>query len=462
MRGGISMLNKRYVKANNPLIPHHYNPQLPHNYLLALDANNLYGYVMCQSLPFGNFSWLSETEINEFNILETKADSDVGYIIECDLFYPPQYFDRDNDLALAPEHFTIAYEMLSPYMKNLCDEFGLRSTLPCKKLVPNFFPKSNYITHYMNLKFYVEQGLIVKKIHRILAFSQKPYLKEYITFNNNKRREADNDFEKNFFKKLNNSFYGKSCQNVRKSLNVRGALTEEECKKLLANPLLEEFQIINENFSVFKLKKANLLLNKPIYVGFTVLELSKLRMYELYYKNFKKVYNQNVNLLYMDTDSLYLNIKTHDIYADIKKYLSNILDLSNFPHNHSMFDDNHKGNLGILKSDVGEIPIFSFVGLKPKMYAISYGNEIKKTAKGIKKNALKNVTFETYESILMSGGMMRHQQHSIISKKHEIATVVQNKISLSAYYDKKYVFADGIHSNTYGHSQNVDMCDDDD
>lgn len=88
---------------------------------------------------------------------------------------------------LAPEHLNINYNTLSPYTQELCNRFNLKGTLPCKKFIPNFFEKHNYVTHYRNLTFYVEEGLVIKKIHRILAFSQSAFLKDYISFNNDKQ-----------------------------------------------------------------------------------------------------------------------------------------------------------------------------------------------------------------------------------------------------------------------------------
>lgn len=450
MRGGISFLGERYVVANNPELPNTYNSNIPHMYITALDVNNLYGYVMSMALPIGNFHWLSENEINDFKILETLPDSSIGYFLEVDLEYPQKLFSKHNDFPLAVEHLMIDYEMLSPSMKKLCDNFNLKSILPCKKLVPNFFPKKNYITHYLNLKFYVEEGLIIKKIHRILAFSQKPFLKDYIEFNNNKRNASKNDFEKSFFKKMNNAFFGKTCQNPRKKINVRASLNSKDCAKFLSNPLLEEFQIINENFSLFKLRQANLVLNKPIYVGFAVLELSKLRMYELYYKYFKTYYGSNINLIYIDTDSLYLKIQTDNLYKDFKNtFFKNILDLSNFPKHHFLHDETNKGKLGCLKSETIS-PIYQFVGLKPKMYAYKYDDICKKTAKGIKKSTLRDLTFDAYKNTLMNQTFSYHEQCNIISKKHDLKTIIQNKVSLSAYYDKKFVHENGISTSSYG------------
>lgn len=138
-------------------------------------------------------------------------------------------------------------------------------------------------------------------------------------------------------------------------------------KTYLSSPLLERFEIVNENFVLFKMKQAKLILNKPIYVGFTVLELSKLRMYELYYRHFKKYYKENIELIYSDTDSFFLNVKCDNVYDDLKHKFANILDLSNFPKNDVMYSDINKGKLNVLKSETIS-PIQAFIGLKPKMY----------------------------------------------------------------------------------------------
>lgn len=260
MRGGICFLGKRHATANDPYIPETYDPNEDNNYIIALDANNLYGFVMVQPLPYGNFRWLTESEIKNFNILDTIPNSSVGYLVEVDLEYPKGLHILHDDLPMAPEHLNITYDMLSPHAKKICDSLNLKHVLPCKKLTPNFFMKKNYICHYLNLKFYVENGLEIKKIHKILAFTQKPWLKEYINFNNEKRKNATSDFEKQFFKKMNNSFYGKTCMNLRKRQNVRAATNAEQCKKYLSSPSLEYFEIVNDFLTLFKCKKKRILL----------------------------------------------------------------------------------------------------------------------------------------------------------------------------------------------------------
>ncbi|GBO35192.1 hypothetical protein AVEN_41119-1 [Araneus ventricosus] len=278
MRGGICFLGKRHAVANNPYLVESYDENKSHSYIVALDANNLYGYVMSQPLPVGNFSWLTPEEVNDFDVFKYDKNSEIGFIIEVDLRCPKRLQLKTNDLPLAPEHLNISYEMLSPYSKRLCDKFNLKHTLPSKKLTPNFYPKKNYITHYLNLQFYIEEGMIVEKYHRILAFRQRPWLAEYIHFNNERRKEATDEFTRTFCKKMNNSFFGRLMLNQRKKISVRASTIEKDCKNNLSSPLLEFFEPINESLTIFKMRKPNLILDKPIYGGFCILELSKLHM----------------------------------------------------------------------------------------------------------------------------------------------------------------------------------------
>ncbi|KFM58434.1 hypothetical protein X975_13863, partial [Stegodyphus mimosarum] len=141
MRGGICLLGTRHKVANNPYIRDSFNPQKPTNYIVALDANNLYGYVMSQFLPTGSFSWLSKTEIEKFDILNSKEESNVGYILEVDLDYPSHLHVLHNDLPMAPEHFSLTFDMLSPYAKDLCSKFNLTSTLPYVETFEKFLSR---------------------------------------------------------------------------------------------------------------------------------------------------------------------------------------------------------------------------------------------------------------------------------------------------------------------------------
>ena len=229
--GGISYISKRYAKANNKY-QESYNPKKKSRYIMYLDANNLYGWAMSQKLPTGGFKWLTKEQIKK---LDSTKDSKKGWFYEVDLEYPKELHDLHNDYPLAPEKMEITEDMLSPYCKAIQKKFNI-STGGVKKLVTTLRDKKNYVVHYKNLQLYVSLGMKIKKIHRVLEFDQSAWMKPYIEFNTNKRKEAKNDFEKDFFKLMNNSVYGKTMENLRKRCNVRLVTSKQEMKRLVSKP----------------------------------------------------------------------------------------------------------------------------------------------------------------------------------------------------------------------------------
>ena len=204
----------------------------------------------------------------------------------------------------------IPYEYLSPYQK----EFYSPDKQPKnKKLMCTQYNKKNYLLHYRNLKFYLEQGMIVTKIHSIIQFSQAPWMKDYIDSNTAKRdiaKENKNDFETNIWKLLNNSVFGKTMEDVRRRRDIHLVTNQDEMKKIATRPTFKNCVRFTENFAALETIKYETTMNKPIYVGFSVLELSKLLMYQMYYNVLLPKYQDKVELLYMDTDSFFLNIQT--------------------------------------------------------------------------------------------------------------------------------------------------------
>ena len=156
------------------------------------------------------------------------------------------------------------------------------------KLVPNLMPKKNYVVHYRNLKYYLSQGLILKKVQKILKFKQSAWMKPYIDFNTQKRKEATNEADKNLFKLSNNAAYGKTMENMRKRIKIRITPNEKDFLKYASRPTYISHKKFGKNLVVIHEKKELLNLNKPIYVGATVLELSKLAMYKFWYDFVKK------------------------------------------------------------------------------------------------------------------------------------------------------------------------------
>ena len=259
VRGRISMISTRHATANNPTLPKTYNCKLLRQDLIYLDANNLYDYAMSQYLSTGDFRILDDEEEEDQDLETLDDEADDGYISEVDLHYPTKLHDQHDDYPLAPESIIINRSMYSPTQQSVFPE-----SVPQRKLTPNLLDKERYVFHYKNLKMYVKLCLVITKVHRVLAFKQSPWLKDYIDFNTHHRSLSDSGFLKDFFKLMNNSVFGKTQENLRKRVQV-DAVTEA------AKPSFYHGMPITEDLTVIQCKVQTLTLNRPIYVGFTVL-----------------------------------------------------------------------------------------------------------------------------------------------------------------------------------------------
>ena len=237
--------------------------------------------------------------------------------------------DKHDNYPLAPESLLIDQSMYSPTQSSVFPE-----SAPQRKLTPNLNDKKEYVAHYRNLKLYTQLGLIITKVHRVLAFKQTPWLKQYIDFNTRQRYLADSGFLKDFFILMNNSVFEKTQENRRQRVQVDIVTDVTLLRKKVAKPSFCRGMSITDDITVVQCKVQTLTLNCPIYVGFTVLELSKLHMYSLHYQHMKAKYpsaNQ-LKLLFTDTDSLAYAVKTDDIHSDMAA--DNKYDFSEYPLNH--------------------------------------------------------------------------------------------------------------------------------
>ena len=285
MRGGISYVANRYGKGNNKYLKEH-DEKGPSTYIMYLDANTLYGWAMSQYLPTSGFKWMSEERINKIDLAKYNESSNKGLILEVDLEYPKEPHDLHNDYPLGPEKVRVMPNMLSNYCKEVAKKFNI-STGAVHKLIPTLKDKEKYVLHYRVLQLYASLGLRVTKVHRALEFNQSPWLKQYIDFNTEKRKNAKNSFEKDFFKLLNNACFGKTMENLRKRVDVRLVTDESKLLKLASKPTYVSAKIFNEDLVAIHKIKETLTLNKPAYVGMCVLDLSKTLMYDFHYNYIK-------------------------------------------------------------------------------------------------------------------------------------------------------------------------------
>ena len=448
MRGGISYIANRYGKANNKYM-REYDEKAPSKYIMYLDANNLYGWAMSQYLPTGGFKWMTEKQINKIDLAKYNENSEKGLILEVDLEYPKELHDLHNDYPLAAERVCVNKDMLSDYCKKIATKYNISTGLG-HKLIPTLSNKEKYVLHYRNLQLYLDLGLEVNKVHRVLEFNQSPWLKQYIQFNTQKRTQAKNSFEKDFFKLMNNSVFGKTMENVRKRVDVKLITDEKKLSKMSSKPTYVSSKIFNENLVAVHKIKESLTLNRPAYVGMCILDLSKTLMYDFHYNYIKEKYGDKAKLFFTDTDSVTYEIEAEDVYRDFWNDKDRF-DNSDYPENSPYFDKTNKKVIGKFKDEACGIPITEFVGLRSKMYSYIKDNyKGGKTAKGIKKNIIKNnIKHTDYKNVLLENKQMQHTMKTIRSSKHQLGSYEINKVSLSCFDDKRYIY-NGIQSLAYG------------
>ena len=454
LRGGISYIANRYGKANNKYMKD-YNKDKPSKYIMYLDANNLYGWAMSQYLPTGGFKWLKQNKIDNLDLKKYDKENKKGIILEVDLEYPEKLHDLHNDYPLAAEKIKVEKSMLSNYCNKISEKYNISTGL-VQKLIPTLSKKEKYVLHYRNLQLYIDLGLKLTKIHRVLEFDQSPWLKQYIDYNTEKRKNAKNDFEKDFFKLMNNSVFGKTMENIRKRVDVRLVTDEKKLLKLTSKPTYVSSKIFNENLVAVHKIKETLTLNRPAYVGMCILDLSKTLMYDFHYKYIKEKYGQKAKLLFTDTDSLTYEIEAKHVYKDFFKDKDKF-DNSDYPEYSPFFYKENKKVIGKFKDEAAGIPIIEFVGLRSKMYSYIKDNQKGgKTAKGIKKNVIKNnIIHDDYKETLFNNKQMYHKMKTIRSENHQLGSYELNKVSLSCFDDKRYIHNNGIDSYAYGHKNIV-------
>jgi hypothetical protein len=371
-----------------------------------------------------------------------------------DLEYPDHLHDSHNDYPLAPESLLITEDMLSPF----CVSFGQKH-VEGRKLVPNLYNKTKYVVHYRNLQLYVQLGMIVTKIHRVLTFTQDAWMKPFIDFNTKKRQEATNTFEQDYWKLRSNASFGKTMENVRLRKNVDLVFDEVKCLKLIAKPQLESVKIINNNLVLVDRVRESVTLDKPMYAGFSILELSKWLMFDFHYNTVKKTFGDNVLVSFTDTDSLLYKITGSDYYEFIDQ-MKDKFDTSNYDKNFAtksgkiLFSKDNAKVVGLFKDECGSDAALQFVGLRSKMYSLQVKKDkpSKKTAKGVKRRYVeKHVRHEMYLHTLLSRKGTRARFVNFRSCAHKVNTVDFDRVCLSAYDDKRYVLDNGKNTLSYGH-----------
>ena len=331
------------------------------------------------------------------------------------------------------------------------------------KLVPHLNKHEKYSIHYRNLKFLNELGVKITKLHRVISFRQENWLKPYIDFNTEKRKQAKNEFEKDFFKLMNNSVFGKTMENVKNRMELKLTTDNERAIKWFSKLHFKDSKFCN-GLHMIEMYKKEIVYDKPIYVGTSILDLSKLCMMDFHYNTIHKNFEGRYNLLYSDTDSVVYSIKHDDIYEWIKQN-KQYFDMSDSKRP-ELKDNTNKKVLGKMKDEMNSLLMTEFLALNPKVYSINYQsidefNEVKvknkKTLKGVSKIVVtKEISHKDYEDVMNTSKSIRKDVTSIRSFNHQIYTFKQSKVALTAFYDKMQMI-DKINFVPYGYNPSTEI-----
>ncbi|KAL4127492.1 hypothetical protein QTP88_011659 [Uroleucon formosanum] len=372
----------RYAKANNHKVPD-YNDTKPKSWLIYQDCNNLYGWAMAECMPSGGFKWV-EAKLDGINDLDDN--SPIGRMYEVDVAYPVELHDQHNDLPFLPQ---------------------------------NGIPEGS-------------------------KFNQSPWLPEFINLNTEMRKKALNDFEKDFFKLMNNSIFDKTMEQVRRRIQMELVSNEDRVQKLINMTTFKYATSYNENLS-----------------GLAVLDISKTLMYDYHYV-MKAHYGDKIELMYTDTDSLLYYIHTDDFYEDLAKNanLLNRMDTSNLPRDNPCYIAERKKIPGLFLDETDGRVMTEFCALRAKSYAYKIQGvddiKVQIRAKGVRGHVVKHhMTFEGHRRCLFEGmdPVINNRQLNmcIRSFKHQLTTVQTNKIIYNNYDDKRVVLQDKVHTLAHGH-----------
>ncbi len=444
IRGGVVFAGHRYMENNI---------QDKSTDIIYVDMNSLYGLSMKSLLPYSDYQWVDLSVLEQIDWLNIDTQSEIGYILLVDLDYPVRLHDDHDSFPVAPISKTVSYDLLSPYAKQCLFDLQNKSNYKAEKLIASLESKKEYLVHFANLQYYLSLGLVLKKIHTGFSFKQKAIFADYITYCTEKRRTSVSKFQASIFKTLCNSIFGKTLETVRDRLSCSFVTNPSFCRKYISENGTISFRVLNENLVCIFKKQKRVSMIKPICTAFTILENSKLAMYKMYYDKLRPRFAL-MKCIYSDTDSFVLKVVKFfkDYDKDTFEIISDLIDFSNYPISHPLYDVSKKNALGFLKNEMPALKIIRFLALRSKSYCIELdNNQTIRKAKGISYNYQKNLTFQSYLDCLLNIQGNIVSQYQIRSYNHKIVTQKLNKTSMSSFDDKRFIFACGICSVAYGH-----------
>ena len=374
-----------------------------------------------QKATIDNFRWTEDLDTYTENFIKNcDANSDYGCALEVDIEYPKTLWGLHKHLPILAER---------------------RKLGNVEKLITSIDEQA------------LNHGLILKKVHGVIEFRQEAWLKPYIDMNTRLRTNAKNYFEKDFFKLMNNSVFGKTMENVRNHRDIKLVTTNESRNKLVSEPNYHTTHF-SENVMAMEMKKTVIVMNKPIYLGQAILDISKTLMREFWYDYIKPKYGDKAKLCYMDTDSFIIHINTEYFYKDIANDVDKWFDTSAYNENDKrpLPIGINKKVLGMFKDELSGKIMIKFCGPKAKTYSFLSDDGVeKKKAKGTKKCVIKcHLKFDGYKDSIFNGKKILRTQQRFKSDLHTVYKENINKIAISSNNDKRLQTYNKITTYPYG------------
>ena len=453
VRGGLVSVVKPYVKLNNVHCPD-FDDKKPRSSAVFLDFNSMYAEELSNPLPLKSIVKLSDEEVPRFDLTKERSP-EFTYIVVVDTHISEEVARACDDLPLSLHHMSVCESDLSDYTKNLIQQNAFIKHTKGRKLVATHIDQEEYTCSLDFLQVLMRQGLKVTKLHHVYRIEQETCFKSFIDKNIRLRKNAQNNFEKGLYKLLSNSIFGKLLFNpLKRCEEVKMVTKASTFGRLAANPLLKRCYSIGKDKVMMVMGQKNVKMNHPIYVGYTILERAKAKIYSFFYDVLKPHYGERVHLVYTDTDSLLLEFEGVENIEEelVKEPMKSFMDFSNFPCDHPLFDESRKGRLGLLKSETGSRSIVEIICLQPKAYsALMADDEQKLAAKGVNKHLQKNLLHETYRAI-HEQRVKSHVEtiYNIASKNCRLFTTRMSKNCLSKLETKRF-YIDSDKTLGYGH-----------
>lgn len=422
IRGGVAQAIKRYVDTEKG------------NVVKMLDVNALYSWCMMQALPTKHLSTVKTDDADWLQRLQNKPSSET-WLCLVDLEYPQHLHDVHMHffLPLAPHHFN-------------------------SRLCTTFLPKTNYLVLDQLLLFYIEQGLVVTRWHSVQRWSNRPIFKQFVEDNISARNASDDNTIKNVRKITNNSLYGKTCENVFRYKqfvvdNFETSPAADGRTNVRARNWLN-FTLIDGNFVVAEIARKDVILNKPIQLGFAILELAKLRIYEFWLR-LCRIFNTDVELLYTDTDSLLLSFNHPDPFSVLRTHpqSASFVDL---PVAEDGSELPAAKTAGLFSDELRNKTVAAYVGLRAKSYIIKFAdNTEKRRTKGVRHSALHNnspLDFDLFRESLFDDRVVSVQEFSIRKKNYHVRVEGGPRKALSNHDAKHQYTTDVVLGFPWGYS----------